>query len=207
MVSLFFPLIRSCHIIRNWSFWDCQTGLGFSDWILILNAISLSCRFDYPQPTFQKLMKEHCMEPFFVFQVISTQSFLSLSLSLSISYSQSSFYLFLFCSSLLCYLLCHPCMQVFCVGLWCLDEYWYYSLFTLFMLFMFESTMAKSRLKTLTELRRVRVDGQTLMAYRCGKYVIFMSITWFFNCKINKFIFRFFHRCVYLCEHLFLQMG
>ncbi|XP_052188572.1 probable manganese-transporting ATPase PDR2 [Diospyros lotus] len=84
--------------------------------------------FDYPQPTFQKLMKEHCMEPFFVF-------------------------------------------QVFCVGLWCLDEYWYYSLFTLFMLFMFESTMAKSRLKTLTELRRVRVDSQTLMVHRCGKWV------------------------------------
>lgn len=119
-------------------------------------------------------MKEHCMEPFFVFQVISTQSFLSLSLSLS--YFLSLFDLFLFCSLLLWYLLCHSCMQVFCVGLWCLDEYWYYSLFTLFMLFMFESTMAKSRLKTLTELRRVRVDGQTLMAYRCGKYVPFMSI-------------------------------
>ncbi|KAM7257615.1 hypothetical protein ACFE04_013356 [Oxalis oulophora] len=84
--------------------------------------------FEYPQPTFQKLMKENCMEPFFVF-------------------------------------------QVFCVGLWCLDEYWYYSLFTLFMLFMFESTMAKSRLKTLTELRRVRVDSQTVMVYRCGKWV------------------------------------
>ncbi|XP_020213650.1 probable manganese-transporting ATPase PDR2 [Cajanus cajan] len=84
--------------------------------------------FDYPQPTFQKLMKEHCMEPFFVF-------------------------------------------QVFCVGLWCLDEYWYYSLFTLFMLFMFESTMAKSRLKTLTELRRVRVDSQIVMVHRCGKWV------------------------------------
>lgn len=28
------------------------------------------CRFDYPQPTFQKLMKENCMEPFFVFQVL-----------------------------------------------------------------------------------------------------------------------------------------
>lgn len=40
------------------------------------------------------------------------------------------------------------------------------------MLFMFESTMAKSRLKTLTELRRVRVDSQTVMVHRCGKYVI-----------------------------------
>ncbi|XP_020086231.1 probable manganese-transporting ATPase PDR2 [Ananas comosus] len=84
--------------------------------------------FEYPQPTFQKLMKEHCMEPFFVF-------------------------------------------QVFCVGLWCLDEYWYYSLFTLFMLFLFESTMAKSRLKTLTELRRVRVDNQILLVHRCGRWV------------------------------------
>lgn len=61
--------------------------------------------------------------------------------------------------------------QVFCVALWCLDEYWYYSLFTLFMLFMFESTMAQSRLKTLSELRRVRVDSQMLMVYRCGKWV------------------------------------
>ncbi|CAA7406797.1 unnamed protein product [Spirodela intermedia] len=84
--------------------------------------------FEYPKPTFQKLMKEQCMEPFFVF-------------------------------------------QVFCVGLWCMDEYWYYSLFTLFMLFLFESTMAKSRLKTLTELRRVSVDSQTLMVHRCGKWV------------------------------------
>ncbi|KAL6610003.1 hypothetical protein ACP70R_039972 [Stipagrostis hirtigluma subsp. patula] len=84
--------------------------------------------FEYPQPTFQKLMKEQIMEPFFVF-------------------------------------------QVFCVGLWCLDEYWYYSLFTLFMLFLFESTMAKNRLKTLTELRRVKVDNQIVLTYRCGKWV------------------------------------
>eukprot|EP00252_Welwitschia_mirabilis_P016771 TRINITY_DN3715_c0_g2_i1.p1 TRINITY_DN3715_c0_g2~~TRINITY_DN3715_c0_g2_i1.p1 ORF type:complete len:973 (-),score=211.08 TRINITY_DN3715_c0_g2_i1:174-3008(-) len=31
--------------------------------------------------------------------------------------------------------------------------------------------MAKNRLKTLTELRQVRVDNQTLMVHRCGKWV------------------------------------
>lgn len=49
------------------------------------------------------------------------------------------------------------------------------------MLFMFESTMAKSQLKTLTELRRVRVDNQTLMVHRCGKYVVYKEIIYLFE--------------------------
>ena len=61
-----------------------ETGLGLIYLILLRNVyISLSCRFDYPQPTFQKLMKEHIMEPFFVFQVVFSQ--------LSLSHFQFSF--------------------------------------------------------------------------------------------------------------------
>ena len=35
--------------------------------------------------------------------------------------------------------------QVFCVLLWSLDEYWYYAIFTLFTLLLFESTIAYNR--------------------------------------------------------------
>ncbi|CAL8460618.1 g147 [Coccomyxa elongata] len=61
--------------------------------------------------------------------------------------------------------------QVFCVGLWCLDDYWYYSLFTLGMLVMFECTVVGQRLRNLRELRSLTTPKQALQVYRQGKWV------------------------------------
>ncbi|TFK47374.1 hypothetical protein OE88DRAFT_1706075 [Heliocybe sulcata] len=60
--------------------------------------------------------------------------------------------------------------QIFCVALWCLDEYWYYSLFTLFMLVVFECTVVWQRLRTLTEFRTMSVTPYPIQCYRNGQW-------------------------------------
>ena len=56
--------------------------------------------------------------------------------------------------------------QVFCVGLWMLDSYWYYSLFTLFMLVSFECTIVSQRLRSL----KVSVHGHEPIWTNCERY-------------------------------------
>lgn len=61
--------------------------------------------------------------------------------------------------------------QIFCVGLWMLDDYWYYSLFTLFMLVAFESTVVWQRQRTLTEFRGMSIKPYDMWVFRLGKWV------------------------------------
>ncbi|PRT55172.1 Manganese-transporting ATPase 1 [Wickerhamiella sorbophila] len=60
--------------------------------------------------------------------------------------------------------------QVFCIALWFLDEMWKYSLFSLFMLFTFESTVVWQRQRTMTEFRGMGVKPYQINVYRDKKW-------------------------------------
>ncbi|KAL0223329.1 hypothetical protein P9112_002719 [Eukaryota sp. TZLM1-RC] len=60
--------------------------------------------------------------------------------------------------------------QVFCVLLWCLDDYWYYSVFTLVMLVLFEASMVFNRQKSLKELTNLSSNPFEVFVYRAERW-------------------------------------
>ncbi|KAI9916849.1 hypothetical protein PsorP6_018130 [Peronosclerospora sorghi] len=60
--------------------------------------------------------------------------------------------------------------QFFCMLLWCLDEYIYYSLLTLLMLVIFECTVVKQRQQNMNMLLQMQRTPQPCLVFRYGRW-------------------------------------
>ena len=65
--------------------------------------------------------------------------------------------------------------QMLCLFLWSLDDYWYYSAFTLLMLMFFEGMLCKQRLDGLLMLRNMRRPSIPIQVYRGGGWKLMSS--------------------------------
>jgi cation-transporting ATPase 13A1 len=63
--------------------------------------------------------------------------------------------------------------QLLCIILWCIDEYWYYAIYTLLALLLFEATVAYNRLHSLQRLLRVTSNNKhhRTLARRDGQWI------------------------------------
>lgn len=60
--------------------------------------------------------------------------------------------------------------QVFCVALWLMDEQWYYSIFSLFMLVSFEMTTVFQRRTTMNEFQSMGIKPFSIYVFRDKKW-------------------------------------
>lgn len=61
--------------------------------------------------------------------------------------------------------------QIFCVALWLMDEQWYYSLFSLFMLVSFEMTTVFQRRTTMNEFQSMGIKPYDIYVYRDSEWL------------------------------------